>query len=91
MRQILDEERHQAIVGALKRQIVEIQAELTRLHDALSEQTQVGQREQRLDDLRINLSSWLTDEDVRAANARLRMFLQVIVERRQVTGIVLLI
>ena len=91
MRQILDEERHQAIVSALKRQIVEIQAELTRLHDALSEQTQVGQREQRLDDLRINLSSWLTDEDVRAANARLRMFLQVIVEKRQVTGIVLLI
>lgn len=91
MRGILDEERHQAIVSGIKKQVLALQAELTQLQDALHEEERHGQREQTIDDMRINGLVHLSSEDVRAANAYLRRHFQVWFEKRRVTDIVLLV
>lgn len=88
----LDEDapRHQAIVSALKKQIVAAQSEITTLQDRLHEEERNSQRQQRIDDIATHTMAYLTMDDVRTANAWLRVRFAVTVESKRVTGIELL-
>lgn len=85
----LDEDapRHQAIVTALKKQIVAAQAEITTLQDRLHEEERNSQREHRLDEITEHTLRYLQMDDVRTANAWLRVRFQVTVEPKRVTDI----
>lgn len=85
-----DSPRHQAIVSALKKQVVAAQAEITTLQDRLHQEERNSQREQRIDDIATHTMAYLTMEDVRTANAWLRVRFAVTVESKRVTGIELL-
>jgi len=79
----LDEDapRHQTIVSALKKQIVTVQAEITKLQDRLHEEERSNQRSARIDDMRANGLSYLSSEDVRSANAWLRDKFRIVIDR----------
>jgi hypothetical protein len=79
----LDEDapRHQAIVSALKKQIVSAQSEITKLQDRLHEEERSNQRSARIDDIRANGLSYLSSEDVRSANAWLRDMFRIVIDR----------
>lgn len=85
-----DSPRHQAIVTALKKQIVAAQAEITTLQDKLHEEERNSQRGQRLDDIATHTMAYLTMEDVRTANAWLRVRFAVTVESKRVTDVEIL-
>jgi len=76
-----DAPRHQAIVSALKKQIVSAQAEITKLQDKLHEEERSNLRSARIDDIRANGLSYLSSEDVRAANAWLRDMFRLVIDR----------
>lgn len=67
-----DGPRHQAIVGALKKQITAAQGELTTLQNKLHEEERSNQRSARIDDLRANGLFYLGSADIRTANSWLR-------------------
>lgn len=82
-----DSPRHQAIVSALKKQVVTAQAEITTLQDKLHEEERNSQRQQRIDDISTHTITYLSMEDVRTANAWLRVRFAITVESKRVTDI----
>ncbi len=68
-------------MSALKKQIANAQAEITKLQDRLHEEERSNQRVARLDDMRANGLAYLSSTDVRTANAWLRDMFAIIIDR----------
>lgn len=85
----LDEDTpiHQAIVSALKKQVIAAQAEITTLQDKLHEEERNSQRQERIDDIAANTLTYLAMEDVRTGNAWLRIRFAITVESKRVTDV----
>lgn len=82
-----DAPRYQAVVSALKKQIVAIQAEITKLQDRLQDEKRFDKQYLRIDDMRINGLKYLEGDDVRECNIKLRGTFKVYVQDRQVVEI----
>lgn len=86
----LDATRYDAVVGAAKKAIVELQAEITRLEDILHAARQDTMRSQRVEDIAEVGIVRLNDPDLEAANAWLRRYFRVWVECNEVVAIQIL-
>lgn len=82
-----DENRYQAIVSSIKKQMTVIAAQITILQDTLHEEERNHHRKQRIDDISAHGMIYLHSTDIRTANAWLREHLHIVIENRQVTDI----
>jgi hypothetical protein len=86
----LDEERHRTIVGAAKKQIETLQAEITKLQDNLHAIEQDSKRGERVEQVWLSYRDRFYDADINRANAWLRENFRVYVYDHQVKAIVIL-
>lgn len=86
----LDDNRHSAIVAGAKRQIQQIQVEITKLQDDLNEYKNQEKRADRIEEVRRSGADYIKNPNAQAANAWMRHHFEIWVADCQVKALVIL-
>jgi DNA invertase Pin-like site-specific DNA recombinase len=86
----IDSNRHSAIVDALKKQITDAQAELTRLRDIEHALEHDAKRGDRIQDVRKDGLAYLLSDDVRRANTWLKRRVKVFIDEERRIDVIFL-